>query len=193
MRIPVLGGIQAQGRVRPGLLVRPNSLLPMFWIAIALAACQSTPDTQPVANSQPVADPQPAPAAAAVPAPASPNSAALDQTAAIVPPGKGVPARYAAFSGIWAGQLNGMYDGKLAVLTVSSGGQVTASYAWGDLADNKPGVADGSGRISGNTLKLGRLPNGADITATMPSPGTLNVTYALAGQTYTGSFARVSQ
>ena len=86
-----------------------------------------------------------------------------------------------------------MYDGKLAVLTVSSGGQVTVSYAWGDLADNKPGVADGSGRISGNTLKLGRLPNGADITATMPSQGTLDVTYALAGQTYTGSFMRVGQ
>lgn len=163
----------------------------MLGVVAALAACQSTPDTQPVAGSQPVADPQPAPAAA--PAPALPNSAVLDQTVAVVPPGKGVPARYAAFSGIWAGQLNGMYDGKLAVLTVSSGGQVTVSYAWGDLADNKPGVADGSGRISGSTLKLGRLPNGADITATMPSPGTLNVTYALAGQTYTGSFARVGQ
>ncbi|WP_245273471.1 hypothetical protein [Mesorhizobium sp. WSM3224] len=117
----------------------------------------------------------------------------LDQAVAIVPPGKGVPARYAAFSGIWAGQLNGMYDGRLAVLTVSSGGQVTVSYAWGDLADNKPGVADGSGRIVGNRLKLGRLPNGADITATMPSEGTLDVAYTLGDQTYTGSFARVSQ
>lgn len=163
----------------------------MLGVVAALVACQSTPDTQPVPGSHPVADPQPAPAAA--PAPALPNSAVLDQTVAVVPPGKGVPARYAAFSGIWAGQLNGMYDGKLAVLTVSSGGQVTVSYAWGDLADNKPGVADGSGRISGNTLKLGRLPNGADITATMPSPGTLNVTYALAGQIYAGTFARVSQ
>lgn len=185
MRVPVLGGKLVEERVQSGLLARPNSLLPMFCIAVALAACQSTPDTQPVA------DPQPAPAAA--PAPASPNSAVLDEAAAVVPPGKGVPARYAAFSGIWAGQLNHMYDGKLAILTVSSGGQVTASYAWGDLADNKPGVADGSGRIVGSTLKLGRLPNGADITATMPSPGTLNVTYALAGQTYTGSFARISQ
>lgn len=157
----------------------------MLGVVAALAACQSTPDTQPVAGSQPVIDPQPTPAL--------PNSAVLDQTVAIVPPAKGVPAKYAAFSGIWAGQLNGMYNGKLAVLTVSSGGQVTVSYAWGDLADNKPGVADGSGRISGSTLKLGRLPNGADITATMPSPGTLNVTYALAGQTYAGTFARVSQ
>lgn len=173
-------------------LAPPNSLLAIIgFAAFALVACQSTPDTQPVAGSQPVGDPQPAPVAAA--APALPNSAVLDQTVAVVPPGKGVPARYAAFSGIWAGQLNGMYDGKLAVLTVSSGGQVTVSYAWGDLADNKPGVADGSGRIAGNTLKLGRLPNGADITATMPSPGTLNVTYALAGQTYTGSFARLGQ
>ena len=191
MEIPVLGGNQAQGRFRSRLRARPSSLLPMFCIATALAACQSTPDTQPVANSQPVADPQPAPAAA--PAPALSNSAVLDQMVAVVPPGKGVPARYVAFSGIWAGQLNGMYDGKLAVLTVSSGGQVTASSAWGDLADNKPGVADGSGRISGSTLKLGRLPNGADITAAMTSPGTLSVTYALAGQTYTGSFTRDSR
>ncbi|WP_246506243.1 hypothetical protein [Mesorhizobium silamurunense] len=114
----------------------------------------------------------------------------LDQTVAVTPPGKGVPARYAAFSGIWAGRLDGMYEGKLAVLTVSPGGQVTVSYAWGDVADNKPGVADGAGRIAGNTLKLGRLPNGADITFAMLPDGTLAVTYTLAGHTYTGSFAR---
>jgi hypothetical protein len=156
-------------------LAPPNSLS-LGLAAFALVACQSAPDTQP--------------APAAVAAPVAPNSAVLDQAVAIVPPAKGVPARYAAFSGIWAGQLNGMYDGKLAVLTVSSGGQATVSYAWGDLADNKPGVADGSGRIVGNTLKLGRLPNGADITATMPSQGTLNVNYTLAGQTYAGSFTR---
>ncbi|MDX8466560.1 hypothetical protein RFM26_12780 [Mesorhizobium sp. VK23B] len=114
----------------------------------------------------------------------------LDQTVAVTPPAKGVPARYAAFSGIWAGRLDGMYEGKLAVLTVSSGGQVTISYAWGDVADNKPGVADGSGRIVGNTLKLQRLPNGADAAFTMQPDGTLSVTYALAGQTYTGQFAK---
>ncbi|WP_244507834.1 hypothetical protein [Mesorhizobium sp. ORS 3428] len=76
------------------------------------------------------------------------------------------------------------------MLTVSPGGQVTVSYAWGDVADNKPGIADGAGRIVGNTLKLGRLPNGADITFTMQSDGTLAGTYTLAGRTYTGSFAR---
>ena len=153
--------------------------------AFTLVACQSTPDTQPAVQ------PQPAPAAVAVPA--ASNSAALDPNVSVTPPAKGVPAKYAAFSGIWAGQLNGMYDGKLAVLTVSSGGQVTVSYAWGDLADNKPGIADGSGRIAGNTMKLGRLPNGADISATMASQGTLDVTYALAGQTYSGQFARVGR
>ena len=164
----------------------PNGLWPALgFAAFALVACQSTPDTQPAA------DPQPAPAPIAVPA--APNSAVLDQGIAITPPAKGVPVKYAAFSGIWAGQLSGMYDGKLAVLTVSSGGQVTVSYAWGDLADNKPGVADGSGRIAGNTMKLGRLPNGADITATMVSQGTLDVTYSLAGQTYTGPFTRTGQ
>ena len=42
-------------------------------------------------------------------------------------------------------------------------------------------------------MKLGRLPNGADITATMASQGTLDVTYSLAGQTYTGPFTRTGQ
>lgn len=167
-------------------LSSPNRLWPALGLAaFALVACQSASETQPAA------DPQPAPIVAA--APAAPNSAVLDQGIAVVPPAKGVPVKYAAFSGIWAGQLNGMYDGKLAVLTVSSGGQVTVSYAWGDLADNKPGVADGSGRISGSTMKLGRLPNGADITATLASQGMLDVTYSLAGQTYSGPFTRVSQ
>ena len=165
-------------------LAPPNSLLPMLGIAAwALVACQSAPDEPP--------PPQPALAAAVAPAPS--NSAVLDQAVAIVPPGKGVPARYAAFSGIWAGRLNGMYDGKLAVLTVSPGGQATVSYAWGDLADNKPGVADGSGRIVGDTLKLARLPNGADITFQMLSDGSLAGSYTLAGQTYTGPFSRAGE
>jgi hypothetical protein len=83
-----------------------------------------------------------------------------------------------------------MYEGKLAVLTVSPRGQVTVTYAWGDLADNRPGVADGAGRIVGNTLKLGRLPNGADASFMMLPDGTLAATYALSGQNYTGAFAR---
>ncbi|UCI07751.1 hypothetical protein [Mesorhizobium sp. B1-1-8] len=150
--------------------------------AFALVACQSASESPPEPPSQP--------ALAAVAAPAAPNSAVLDETVTITPPGKGVPAKYAAFSGIWAGQLNGIYEGKLAVLTVSPGGQVTVSYAWGDVADNKPGVADGAGRIVGNTLKIGRLPNGADLTFTMLSDGVLAGTYTLAGQTYSGQFAR---
>ena len=114
----------------------------------------------------------------------------MDPSVVATPPGKGVPAKYAAFSGIWAGRLDGIYEGKLAVLTVSPGGQVTVTYAWGDLADNKPGVADGAGKIVGNTLKLARLPNGADATFIMQPDGTLAATYALAGQTYAGAFAR---
>jgi len=90
-------------------LAPPNSLS-LGFAAFALVACQSVPETSPVVQ------PQPAPAAVA--APAASNSAVLDQTVSVAPPGKGVPARYAAFSGVWAGQLNGMYDGKLAVLTV---------------------------------------------------------------------------
>jgi hypothetical protein len=120
--------------------------------------------------------------------PAGDGSAVLDSSVTVTPPGEGIPAKYAAFSGIWGGQLNGMYEGKLAVLTITRGGNVTATYAWGDLADNRPGVADGEGKIAGSTLKLRRLPNGADITAAMQSDGTLAVTYALAGTTYTGTF-----
>jgi len=148
--------------------------------ALMLAACQSAPEPTPA--------PEPQPAVAPAMVPAGDGSAVLDPTVRVTPPGEGVSAKYAAFSGIWSGQLNGMYEGKLAVLTITRGGNVTATYAWGNLADNRPGVADGEGKISGNTLKLRRLPNGADITAAMQPDGTLAVTYALAGNTYTGTF-----
>lgn len=166
-------------------LAPPNSLSLILGCAtLALVACQSAPEAPP---------PPPPPKPAFAAAPPSLDSAVLDQSVAITPPGKGVPARYAKFSGIWAGRLDGQYEGKLAVLTVSQGGQVTVSYAWGDVADNKPGVADGAGRIVGNRLKLGRLPNGADATFTMLPDGTLDVTYTLGDQTYRGPFARVGQ
>ena len=147
-----------------------------------LAACQSAPETPP--------PPAPQPALPAVAAPAPEGSAVLDPSVAIIPPAKGVPPKYAAFSGIWAGRLDGLYEGKLAVLTISPRGQVTVTYAWGDLADNRPGVADGAGKIVGSTMKLGRLPNGADASFAMLPDGTLAATYTLAGQTYTGAFAR---
>jgi len=114
----------------------------------------------------------------------------MDQSVAITPPGKGIPAKYAAFSGLWAGRLEGMYEAKLAVQTISSNGKVTVTYAWGNLADNYPGEAAGAGRIIGTTLKLGRLPNGADLSFVMQSDGTLAATVALSGQTYTGSFLK---
>ena len=114
----------------------------------------------------------------------------MDQSVAITPPGKGIPAKYAAFSGLWAGRLEGMYEAKLAVQTISSNGKVTVTYAWGNLADNYPGEAAGAGRITGTTLKLGRLPNGADLSFAMLPDGTLAATVALAGQTYTGTFVR---
>ncbi|ESW67006.1 MULTISPECIES: hypothetical protein [unclassified Mesorhizobium] len=118
------------------------------------------------------------------------GAAVLDPSVRVMPPGEGVPAKYVAFSGIWGGQLDGMYDGKLAVLTITRGGNVTATYAWGDVADNKPGVADGEGKIFGNTLKLRRLPNGADVSAVIQADGTLAVTYGLADRTYTGTFTK---
>ncbi len=124
------------------------------------------------------------------PAAISDGGAVLDSSVVVTPPGEGIPAKYAAFSGIWGGQLDGMYDGKLAVLTITRGGNVTATYAWGDLADNKPGVADGEGKISGSTLKLRRLPNGGDVSAAMQPDGTLAVTYGLADRTYTGTFSK---
>ena len=164
-------------------LAPPNSPFPMLgFAAFMLAACQSAPETPPPSAPQP--------ALPAVAAPAPEGSAVLDPSVAITPPAKGVPSRYAAFSGIWAGRLDGMYEGKLAVLTISPRGQVTVTYAWGDLADNRPGVADGAGKIVGQTLKLGRLPNGADASFAMLPDGTLAATYTLAGQTYTGAFAR---
>lgn len=148
--------------------------------ALALAGCQSAPEALPPAAPEPALGPVALPS----------SSAVIDQSVTITPPSKGVPTQYAAFSGIWAGRLEGMYEGKLAVQTVSPKGKVAVTYAWGDLADNRPGVADGTGKIVGNTLKLERLPNGADATFMMLPDGTLSGTYTLAGQTYTGAFIR---
>lgn len=83
-----------------------------------------------------------------------------------------------------------MYDAKLAVQTISSDGKVTVTYAWGNLGDNYPGEAAGAGRIVGTTLKLERLPNGADVSFVMLSDGALAGTVRLGGQTYTGAFLR---
>ena len=148
--------------------------------ALTLAACQSAPDTAP---------PEPAPAPMPA-APAASGSAVLDRSVTVTPPDAKVPRKYAAFSGIWSGSWNGMYEGKLAVRTVSANGRVTVTYAWGTLADNKPGTVDGQGKIGGSTLKLDRFANGADATFTLQGDGTLAGTYALSGTTYTGVFNR---
>lgn len=114
----------------------------------------------------------------------------MDQSVTITPPAKGVPAKYAAFSGMWAGRLEGTSEAKVAVQTISPNGKVTVTFAWGIVGDNNPGEAAGAGKIVGTTLKLGRLPNGADVSLMMLPDGTLAATYMLAGQTYTGVFIR---
>ena len=154
--------------------------------ALALAACQSAPAGPPPAALEPAS----VPAQPALDPAVNPGSAIMDQSVTITPPAKGVPAKFAAFSGLWAGRLEGTSEAKLAVQSVASNGQVTVTYAWGMLGDNNPGEAAGAGRIVGSTLKLGRLPNGADLSFTMMSDGTLAGTVALAGQTYTGPFIR---
>jgi hypothetical protein len=146
---------------------------------VALSACQSAPDTAP-----------PAPAPTPIPAGPPASGSAVLESVTITPPDGKVPTKYAAFSGIWSGSWNGVSEGKLAVKTVSANGRVTVSYAWGTLADNKPGTVDGQGKIGGSTLKLDRFANGADATFTMQGDGTLAGTYALSGITYTGVFSR---
>jgi hypothetical protein len=161
------------------------------FLALALAACQSAPTVSQPATLEPASDavavlPQPALNPGAVPS----GSAIMDQSVTITPPAKGVPTKYAAFSGMWAGRLEGTYEAKVAVQTISPNGEVTVTFAWGNLGDNNPGEAAGAGKIVGSTLKLGRLPNGADVSLAMLSQGTLAGTYTLAGQTYTGTFIK---
>ena len=86
--------------------------------------------------------------------------------------------------------IEGTSEAKVAVQTISPNGKVTVTFAWGIVGDNNPGEAAGSGKIVGTTLKLGRLPNGADVSLMMLPDGTLAGTYMLAGQTYTGVFIR---
>ena len=114
----------------------------------------------------------------------------MDQSMTITPPAKGVPTQYAAVSGMWVGRLGGTDEAKVAVQTISPNGTVTVTFAWGMLGDNNPGEAAGAGKIVGTTLKLGRLPNGADVSFMMLPDGTLSGTVGLAGQTYTGVFIR---
>jgi hypothetical protein len=158
--------------------------------ALALAACQSAPDT-PQPTLEPALESGTIPAqTASDPAAVPSGSATMDQSVAVTPPDKAVPTKYATFSGLWVGRLDGMYDAKLAVQTISSNGKVTVTYAWGNLGDNHPGEAAGAGRIMGTTLKLERLPNGADVSFVMRPDGALAGTVRLAGQTYTGAFLK---
>ncbi|MEV8641453.1 hypothetical protein AB0V79_29355 [Mesorhizobium ciceri] len=159
----------------------------LAFAALALPACQSAPEPLQSAAIEPAAIPS---QSALDPAVVPPGPAIMDQSVAIIPPSKGVPTKYAAFSGNWVGRLEGTYEGKLSVQSVSSNGKVTVTYAWGILSDDNPGEAAGEGKIVGNTLKLGRLPNGADVSFRMMPDGTLSASHTLAGQTYTGMFIR---
>ncbi|MBZ9905640.1 hypothetical protein LB557_06470 [Mesorhizobium sp. BR115XR7A] len=148
--------------------------LMLVFAALALAACQSPQEVRQSVAVEPASSPAVLPAATMV------------QSPTITPPGKDVPAKYAAFSGSWVGRLESTSEGRLDVQSVSSNGKVTVNYAWGVLDDNNPGEAAGTGKIVGNALRLGRLPNGADASFQMLPDGTLAETFALAGKTYTG-------
>ncbi|MEI9411890.1 hypothetical protein [Mesorhizobium salmacidum] len=147
----------------------------LVFAALALAACQSPQEPLQSVAVEPASSP-------AVP----PGPATMVQSPTITPPGKDVPAKYAVFSGSWVGRLESTSEGRLDVQSVSSNGKVTVNYAWGVLDDNNPGEAAGAGKIVGNTLRLGRFPNGADVSFQMLPDGTLAETLSLAGKTYTG-------
>ncbi|RWF73432.1 MAG: hypothetical protein EOS26_17975 [Mesorhizobium sp.] len=158
--------------------------------ALAITACQSAPEA-PQPPPEPALELGTIPAqTASDPAAVPSGSAIMHQSVAVTPPDKAVPTKYAVFSGLWAGRLDGRYDAILAVQTISSNGKVTVTYAWGTLGDNHPGEAAGAGRIVGSTLKLERLPNGADVSFVMRPDRTLAGTVRLAGQTYTGAFLK---
>ena len=161
------------------------------FVAVALAACQSPPPVPHHTALEPASEPATVPPQPVLdPGVVPPRSAIMDQSVTITPPAKGIPTKYAAFSGMWAGRLEGTYEAKVAVQTISPNGEVTVTFAWGNLGDNNPGEAAGVGKIVGRTLKLVRLPNGADVSLLMLSDDTLAGTYTLAGQTYTGMFIR---
>ncbi|MER8584282.1 hypothetical protein NKH19_03340 [Mesorhizobium sp. M1338] len=161
------------------------------FLALALAACQSAPAVPQSATLEPASDAVTVPPLPALdPGTVPPDSAIVDQSVTITPPAKSVPTKYAAFSGMWAGRLEGTSEAKVAVQTISPNGQVTVTFAWGNLGDNNPGEAAGAGKILGRTLKLGRLPNGADVSLVMLPEGTLAGTVTLADQTYTGTFIK---
>ena len=148
-------------------------LLTLALLAAALAGCESTSsDTPPPVQAAP---PPPPPAAAS-------GSAQLDSSVIVTPPDKKVPAKYAAFSGVWSGSWDGGQDAKLAVRSVSANGRVTVTYAWGSLGVMKPGIVDGQGKINASgTMKLDRFASGIDASFTLQGDGTLAGSYLVAG------------
>ena len=133
------------------------------FLALALAACQSTPE---------VAAPLPPP-----------------PTGEVTAPAKNVPAALAAFSGTWVGKWGESLDAHLAVQTVARDGAVTGTYSWGDMPGQfKAGSAAVTGKIAAGALILDALPTGAMASFTMQPDGALAGTYVLNGQTSTGTF-----
>lgn len=132
-------------------------------LALTLTACQSSPD------------------AAALLAP--------PPTGEITAPARNVPAAIAAFSGTWRGQWQTGQQATLAVQTVARDGAATGTYSWGDLPDRqKAGSAAFTGRISGGSLTLDTLPNGAAASFAMQGGSALAGAYILGGEPSTGTF-----
>ena len=107
--------------------------------ALALTACQSAPEASQPAAPEPSLGPVAAP-------PRLGNRGSIGD---VTPLARTFQRRTLHFRAYGPDVWKASYEGKLAVLSVSSKGAATVAYAWGKLGDNNPGVADGAGRIVG--------------------------------------------
>ena len=125
-------------------------------------------------------------------APQALQPAEIGANVAVTAPAAEVSADHAAFSGIWAGTWGARLDGKLAVQTIDADGTITGVYAWGDHPKGKfkAGSIPVDGMIDGGVLRLKPFENGANVTYTMQSDGTLEGAYDLGGAVSKGIFSK---
>ncbi|MCW5750167.1 MAG: hypothetical protein KIT81_03390 [Alphaproteobacteria bacterium] len=111
---------------------------------------------------------------------------------AISRPAANVPARQAAFSGIWFGTWLPALDSNIAIETVAADGRITGTYAWGDHPEGRfvRGSAPVTGRIEGNRLTLAPFENGAVVSYVMRADGALDGEFNINGNISRGEFRK---
>lgn len=103
-----------------------------------------------------------------------------------------VAPAYAAFAGVWSGTWAECLPAKLALLSVTDGGAVSAYYAWGDCRpqgfDQNGGLY--TGLIDGNILRIDQPFDGSKLSFTLADDGSLTGNLLQRGDKRTAQFTK---